>query len=145
MKNELNKNGIFLLDTYMLDYCGIKVFFQVCGTTKDTVFLIELATKKTKYGIMLTKRIKPSKTPLIVRYNNVFSKSNYEVRPIDLYGKEFWLPIQIKYGDAIYEEAKQYNEYPPIGYAYAVPIKDILNKYWEEPEKIVPFHRCNLA
>ena len=137
MKNELNKYGIFLLDIYMLDYYGIKVFFQVCKTTRETVYLVELATKVTKYGIMLTKTIKPSKKPYFVRYNNTYTKSEYQVKPINLKDKQIWLPIEIKYTDKIYEEAKKYYDYPVWGYAYAVPMKldDVLNKYWELPKE----------
>lgn len=134
--NELNRNGIFLLDIYLLDYYGIKVFFQVCKTTRDTVYLVELATKVTKEGIMLTKRIKASKKPIIIRLNNTPTKSKYEVKPIKLNGKDFWLPIAINYNDPIYEEAQKYHEYPVSGIAYAVPIKDVLNKYWEKPVEI---------
>ena len=136
MIDELNDCGIFLLDIYLLDYYGIKVFFQVCKTTKNTVYLVELATKRTKYGIMLTKHIKASKNPLIVRSNNTYTKSEYEVKPINLSGKEYWLPIEIKYGDPIHKEAEKYDFCPVCGYAYAVPIKDVINKYWKAPSEI---------
>ena len=132
-KNELNKYGIFLLDIYLLDYYGVKVFFQVCKTTTETVYLVELATKTTKYGIMLTKTIKASKKPIIIHQNNTYTKSNYEVRPINLKDNEIWLPIEINYNDPIYIEAKKYYDYPAYGFAYAVPITDVLNKYWEKP------------
>ena len=82
---------------------------------------------------MLTKRIKASKKPLIVRFNNTPTQSQYEVKPINLNDKEFWLPIEINYGDPIYKEAEKYHEFPACGIAYAVPIKDIINKYWEAP------------
>ena len=49
--NEPNRYGIYLLDMYMLDYYGIKLFFQVCKTTENSVFLVELATKRYKDGI----------------------------------------------------------------------------------------------
>lgn len=136
MKNELNDYGIFLLDIYLLDYYGVKVFFQVCKTTQKTVYLVELATKMTKYGIMLTKHIKASKKPLIVRLNNTYTKTQYEVKPINLNDKEFWLPIPINYGDPIHKEAKKYCDFPACGIAYAVPIKDVINKYWQNPIEI---------
>lgn len=145
MTNELNECGIFLLDIYLLDYYGIKTFFQVCKTTKETVYLVELATKTTKYGIMLTKHIKASKKPLIVRFNNTYTKSQYEVKPINLNGKEFWLPIPINYGDPIYKEAEKYDFCPACGYAYAVPIKDVINKYWEKPVETVKEEKINWA
>ena len=136
MTDELNECGIFLLDIYLLDYYGIKTFFQVCKTTQKTVYLVELATKKTKYGIMLTKHIKASKKPLIICFNNTPTKTQYQVKPINLNGKEFWLPIPINYGDPIYKEAEKYDSCPACGYAYAVPIKDVINKYWEKPVEI---------
>ena len=34
------------------------------------------------------------------------------------------------------EEAEKYDSCPACGYAYAVPIKDVINKYWEKPVKI---------
>lgn len=145
MKNELNRFGIFLLDIYLLDYYGVKVFLQVCKTTKETVYLTELATKNTKYGIMLTRRIKASKKPLIVRNDNTPTKSQYEVKPINLNDKEYWLPIEIKYGDPIYLEACKYHDYPACGYAYAVPIKDVINKYWEKPIEIEREEKINWA
>ena len=134
--NEINKYGIFLLDIYLLNYYGVKVFFQVCKTTKETVFLIELATKETKEGIMLTKRIKASKKPLIIRENNTHTKSKFEVKPIQLNSlnrNDYWLPIDIKVGDPIWNEAQKYNEFPAFGVAYAVKITDVINKYWEKP------------
>lgn len=145
MTDELNECGIFLLDIYMLDYYGTKTFFQVCKTTKETVYLVELATKTTKCGIMLTKRIKASKKPLIVRFNNAYTKSQYEVKPINLNDKEYWLPIEIKYGDPIYLEARKYHDCPACGYAYAVPVKDVINKYWEKPVETVKEEKINWA
>ena len=64
--DELNDYGIFLLDIYVLNYYGIKVFFQVCKTTEKSVYLIELATKRYKNGIMLTKNFSASKKPYII-------------------------------------------------------------------------------
>lgn len=145
MEDELNECGIFLLDIYLLDYYGIKTFFQVCKTTKKTVFLVELATKTTKNGIMLTKRIKASKKPLIIRSDNAYTKSTYEVKPINMNGKDFWLPILIKYGDPIHIEAEKYDDFPVCGYAYAVPIKDVINKYWEKPIDIVKEEKISMA
>ena len=63
MTDELNKYDIFLLDVFVLNYYGILVFFQVCKTKKDSVFLVELATKRYKNGITLTKGFKASKKP----------------------------------------------------------------------------------
>lgn len=129
MSEDLNNYGIFITDIYLLSYCGIILFFQVCKTTKKSVYLIELATKKYKNGTMLTKRIHASKKPLIIKHNNTITKSNYEIFPIKI-DDEYLLPIEIKYGDDLYKKAEEYVDYPPIGYVYAIPIKDYLHKYW---------------
>lgn len=145
MTDELNECGILLLDIYMLDYCGIKVFFQVCKTTRKTVYLVELATKETEHGIMLSKGLKASKDPLIVLTDNTPTKSKYEVTPIKLNGKEYWLPIPIGYSDPIHAEATRYSDFPPCGYAYAVPIGDVVDKYWEKPHPIERKKKTYLA
>ena len=145
MKDELNRFGIFLMDIFMLDYYGVQVFLQVTKTTDETVFLTELATKKTKYGTMLTKRLVPSKTPLIVLKDNTPTKTTYEVKPINLKGKEYWLPIEIGYGDPIYREALKYHESPVYGYAYAVPIKEVIGKYWLKPISLKEKRKLNWA
>ncbi len=138
MTDELNEDGIFICDYYMLDYYGVLVIFQVCKTRKKSVYLIELATKIIDNKIMLTDQIKASKKPLVIRENNVFTKSTYEVTPIRLNGKDLWLPIKIDFGDPIFLEAKKYEPYPAWGYAYALPVKreDVVGIYWEMPEKI---------
>lgn len=143
--NELNNQGIFLLDVFMLDYCGIKVFFQVCKTTEKSVFLVELATKRYKNGIMLTKNLSVSKKPYIIINNNTRTRSTYEVYPInmDMENREYWLPIEIKINSRIYKEARK--EYSPIGIAYAVPIRDFLNKYWLEDEEIEKIEEISQA
>ena len=132
--NELNNKGIFLLDVFMLDYCGIKVFFQVCKTTDESVLLVELATKRYKNGIMLTKNLLVSKKPYIIINNNTHTRSTYEVYPINMENREYWLPIEIKMGSKLYSEA--HSDYPPIGIAYAVPIRSFLNKYWIDDKEI---------
>ena len=145
VKDELNRFGIFLLDIFMLDYYGVQVFLQVTKTTEETVFLTELATKMTKHGLMLTKRLRPSKNPLIVLKDNSPTKTTYEVKPINLRGKEYWLPIEIGYGDPIYQEAKKYHKSPVYGYAYAVPIKDVIGKYWLKSITLKEKERLNWA
>lgn len=133
MTDELNKHGIFIGDVFILNYCGIKVLFQVCKTTKNSVFLVELATKRYKDGIMLTKSIKASKNPLIINKDNTHTHSTYEVVPIKL-EKDYWLPIEIKPFSKIHIMALQRNgfEYAPTGYAYAVPVKEYYNRYWTD-------------
>lgn len=135
MKDEINEFGIFLTDIFILDYYGIKTFFQVCGTTKKTVFLIELAQKEIGGKTMLSKNLVASKNPKVVRNMNVWTKSRYEVTPINLNGNEYWLPIPIKIGDPLFNEALKYTEFPSVGYAYAVKVNDVANKYWEPPMK----------
>lgn len=146
MEDELNEDGIFICDYYMLNYYGVLVIFQVCKTRKKSVFLIELATKIIDNKIMLTDQVRASKKPLVIRENNVFTKSTYEVKPIRLNGKDLWLPIKIDFGDPIFEEAKKYEPYPAWGYAYAVPMKieEVVGIYWEMPEKLETKKR-NLA
>ena len=136
--DEINKQGIFLLDIYMLDYYGVKVFFQVCKTTENSVFLVELATKRYKNGIMLTKNLNASKNPYIILNNNTRTKSTYEVSPTKLDTNEYMLPIEVKINSKLYLEAQKHISYPIYGTAYAVHIKDYLNKYWiNEQEKTV--------
>lgn len=129
---ELNEDGIILQEIYMLNYYGVYVFFRVCGTKKNSVYLIELATKKTKWGIMLTKDLHPSKNPLVVRKDNVFTKSTYEVTPVYYQGK-LVLPIAVNYCDPLWMEAKKHADYPIWGTAYAVRVKKYLNVYWKDP------------
>ena len=133
MEDELNIYGVCLLDVYMLDYCGIKVFLQVCKTKAETVFLTELGTKRTKWGIMLRKGLKASKTPLVVTERNAFTKSRYEVKPMKVDGPDYWLPIEVKPGDPLYMEALKYRDDPPCGTAYATPITEFVDRDWEEP------------
>lgn len=128
--DELNDYGIFLLDIYVLNYYGIKVFFQVCKTTEKSVYLIELATKRYKNGIiMLTKNFSASKKPYIILNNNTRRKSTYEVYPVKN-GYGHYLPIEVKLGSRLHEEALNRTDFPIAGTAYAVPVRDVLNKYW---------------
>ena len=128
----MTDTGIELLDLYLLSYAGIKVIFQVCKTTRNTVFLVELATKKYRDGYSLTKTFKPSKKPLIIKNKNIFTKSTYEVCAIRPDKK---LPIKIDLSTKIFWEAQKYVDYPLIGTFLAVPFVDYLNKYWKKPKK----------
>ena len=129
--NELNDSNIFLLDIFVLNYYGILVFFQVCKTTEKSVFLVELATKRYKNGIMLTKRLRTSKNPYIILTNNTHTKSDYEVYP-----SRMGLPIEITYGSKLHREAEKINGFAITGTFYAVHCWDYLNKYWVSSEKI---------
>ena len=128
-KNRLNDLDIIVLDTYVLNYYGILVFFQVCKTTEKTVFLVELGTKKYKNGITLTKNLKPSKNPLIITQNNTWRKSTYEVKPVN----NHTLPIMIDTSMPIYRKAMDrlwWFDVPLSGIYYATKIIDYVNKYW---------------
>ena len=130
-KSELNEQGILIGSFYILNYYGVYVFLRVCKTTKKSVYLIELATKKHKEGISLTKGFKPTKKPYIVQFNNTWRKSNYEVFPT----KDKLLPIEITYGSKLYNAALQNTKYPVCGTAFAEPVQDIWKWYWVVEEK----------
>ena len=127
----MNRHGVCLQDIYLLSYCGMKVIFQVCKTYDRSVCLIELATKKYKDGISLTRKIKASKDPLIITKNNSYYKSMYEVPTRE----DKKLIIHITSADRIYWEALKYVEYPKSGLFLAVPFPEYLEKYWKKPKK----------
>ena len=129
-KSEPNEQGIIIGSFYILNYYGVYVFFRVCKTTKKSVYLIELATKKHKDGVVLTKGFKTTKKPYIVQNNNTWRKSNYEVFPT----KDKLLPIEIEYGSKLYNEALKNTRYPMVGTGYAEPIEDIWKWYWIKDE-----------
>lgn len=130
--NELNDFGVFIGDVYVLNYYNILVFFLVCRTTEKTVFLIELATKRYKNGIMLTKRLKPSKNALIIINNNSKRNGTYQVVP----NKDLSLPIKIDMNLPIYKKALERTEFPLIGTFYATKVIDYTNRYWLLEEKL---------
>lgn len=129
-KSELNEQGIIIGSFYVLNYYGVYVFFRVCKTTKKSVYLIELATKKHKDGVVLTKGFKPTKKPYIVQNNNTWRNSIYEVFPT----QDKLLPIEIYYGSKLYNEALKNTKYPVCGTAYAEPVQDIWKWYWIKDE-----------
>ena len=129
--NVLNNKGVCLFDVYVMDYYGIIVFFQVCKTTRESVFIMELATKRYKDGLTLTKTIKGSKTPLVVVNNNTYEKTKYEVIPTD----DKRLPIKIEFESKIWKEARKYVDWPRVGVCYAFPYNNYKNKYWKKPDK----------
>lgn len=139
MRDELNDFGIRIQDAFLLDYYGVKVFFRVCGTTKDSVFLVELAQKRTKWGIQISRTLKGSKNPLVVLKGNDSVHSRYEAFPESVSGS-VRLPIRVDYGDPLHREAMNYAEFPACGYAYAVPLNkpmhELLDMYWEVSEKV---------
>lgn len=130
-KNELNEQSIIIGSFYILNYYDILVFFRVCKTTKKSVYLIELGTKKYKDGIILTKGFKASKKPLVILNNNTWQKSTYEVFP-----QKDGLPIEIEFGSKLYNEALKRTDFPLCGTVYAELIQDIWKWYWVIEEKI---------
>lgn len=128
----MNKDGVFLQDIYLLSYCGFKVVFEVCKTYDHSVCLIELATKKYKDGITLTKWIRPTRYPLVVFGQNRFSKSTFEVRT----RPDKKLVIYIGPQCRLYWEALKYFDMPPTGNFLAVPFPDYLQTYWKKPKKL---------
>lgn len=125
-----NKHYVHTQDIYILSYCGIKVIFQVAKVTEDSVFLVELAAKRYKDGLTLTKHLKTSKNPFFVT-DNTRSKTTFEVftRP------DKCLPIKINYSSKIFWEALKYVDYPCIGTCLAIPFDDYLTTYWKKPKK----------
>ena len=132
-KSELNEKGIIIGSFYVLNYCDICIFFRVCKTTKKSVYLIELATKKYKNGVMLVKDFKPAKNPYIVQNNNTWLNSLYEVFPT----KDKLLPIEISYGSKLYNEALRRHKKPVVGTAYAEPIEEVWKWYWIIDDEII--------
>ena len=94
---------------------------------------MELATKRYKDGVALTKGFKPSKNPYIVQNNNTWRKSLYEVFPT----KDKKLPIEVQYGSKLYNEAIRRGNKAIVGTGYAEPIEDIHEWYWLEDREII--------
>lgn len=128
----MNKDGVFLQDIYLLSYCGFKIIFEVCKTYDHSVCVIELATKKYKDGITLTKWIRPTLHPLVVLGPNRFAKSTFEVQT----RSDKKLVIYIGPQHRLYWEALKYVDMPPTGKFLAVPFPDYLKTYWKKPKKL---------
>lgn len=137
--DELNDLGVFLGDIFLLNYCGINVFFRVCKTYKNSVCLYEIKTKEIncegKKCIALSKKLVANKEPFIIdKKYNTQTKSNYEVYPIPTPYEDggVVIPIEITPSCPLFLEAlKNENEYPMIGTAYAYKIKDYIGCCWE--------------
>ena len=122
-------------DIYALNYYGIIVVFEVCDVhheKEDYVSLIELETKRYKDGIALTKQLKPAKYPLVIKNNNVWSKTTYYVRA----RLDKKLPIVVSQTSRLFWEATKYVDSPMIGTFLAEPFPNYLTTYWEKPKKI---------
>ena len=129
---KLNKDGVFTQDIYLLSYCGLKIIFEVCKTYENSVCIIELATRKYKDGISLTKWIRPTPHPLVVTGPNTFEKSTFEVKT----NPNKNLSIIITRVSKIFWEAAKYVDCPLVGTFQAVPFPDFRNTYWKKPKKI---------
>lgn len=134
MRHEsLNKFNIFLGDVFLLNYYGIMVFFQICGTTENYVYLVELDTKEDENGLFINPSLKTSKNPYFVLKNNVRSKSTYKALTT-LFRREAVVAIKITDKDRIYQEALNITDYPEEGYFYAYRVNEYLNSYWRSEE-----------
>lgn len=146
----INKYGIVTGDIYSLIYYGVYIYFQVTKITTNSVFLVELGTKKFKKEndnnnyVTFLSDCKPTKKPLVVLENNVFTKTKFEICPILFYGeKEAFLPIEVKQGSKLHLKAMELNKrYVPANcYAYATFFKHSheYHCYWKEieTEKII--------
>lgn len=128
----MNEDGIFIQDMYLLSYCGIKVVFEVCETFPHSVRIIELATKKYKNGISLTKWIRPSKHPLVVTGPNTFEKSTYEVNT----RQDKKIEIVVTRASRLFWEATKYVDCPLVGKFLAVPFPDYRDTFWKKPRNM---------
>ena len=131
----MTKTGICLNDLYILSYFGFKVIFQVCWTSDDSVRLIELAVKRYKDGWTLTKRYHASAEPLIIKKDNVYTRSTYEVRATR---EDKKLPIRVDYSSKLFWKACDVLGHPVlVGTLLAVPYDRHKETYWTEPKKKV--------
>ena len=117
----------------MLNYYGIMVFFQICGTTENYVYLVELDTKQDENGLFINPSLKTSKNPYFVLKNNVRSKSTYKALTT-LFHRQAVVAIKITENDRIYKEALSYVDYPEEGTFYAYRVNEYLNCYWRSEE-----------
>lgn len=113
MSDELNNQGIFLADVFVMDFFETKLFFQVVKTRENSVYLIELQTEPYEYGVKISVPVRPAKYPIIVKRNNTQTKTTFEVYPIK-FEKDWWLPIE--HNGFVY---------------YATKVEDWRNKYWD--------------
>lgn len=125
-----NQYRVYTQDIYILCFAGIKVVFEVCRVTYNSVFLVELATKKYKDGIIVDENLSLSKNPFFVKENNNRLKSTFEVFPL----ADRSIPIEITKDSDIYWEACKYVKEPVVGWYLAEPFPNYLNTYWKEPE-----------
>ena len=122
----------FFGDIYLLNYCDILVFFQICDVKAETVKVVELATYPYENGVMLYRDLRVSKKPYFVK-RNVRSKSDYEITLEE--GMEESLPIWIDCDSTIYKEAVANRTYlPATGVFYAEKISKALDTYFVAAE-----------
>lgn len=134
MKNDLNVYGVFIGDVFQLHYYGINVFFLVCQTEVEKVYIAELKTKTIKIDgekvDMLTKRMRYADKPYIVKENNNMTYTRYAVTPVEI-NNNVYLPIEIDFDSDLYKEAIKLNDYVIWGTAYAYKVEDYYNVGFE--------------
>lgn len=136
MTDELNKYGITLGDFYLLNFCGILVFFEVAKTRENSVYLVELKSEDYLDGTMISRKIQASKDPLVVLENNTYRKTTYEVYPQLNFG-QYWLPIKVDYGSKLFKAAEKQGLNPFPGTFYAEPMPDCYRKYFKKNIKYI--------
>ena len=132
-ENELNDQGVFLSDIYMLNYYDILVFFQVSKTKYDCVYIYELGVKKYKDGYTLLNGWKKARKPLVITENNTYNKTTFVAYP----QKDLSLPIQITADMPIYKKAQERVKNPMLGTIYLTKVldEDLRNYYWTVDEE----------
>lgn len=139
MEDVLNKQGIFLCDVFHLNYYGVHVLLQVCKTKENSVCVYELKTKiidKNKLLVCKDAGPKRKETLVVPVEMNTFRKSTFEVEPVLLHDtKEYSLAINVGYESPLFNAAKKLGiDWPIVGTAYAVPLKEWYGVYWEVAE-----------
>lgn len=141
-RNKLNQNGVFLLDTFQVDYYGIPVIFQVCKTDVDKVAIYELATKEiTQNGekiLVVTDKIRASDNPLLIpNCKNTYQKSDFWVKTNSAEEEPF-LIFDISTNSILYYKAKLKGIlFPKTNNIFAVKIENIKKYYWTNKERII--------
>lgn len=132
-ENELNDQGVFLGDIYVLNYYEILVFFEVSKTKHNRVYIFELGVKKYKEGYTLLNGRKRAKKPLVITKNNTYEKTTFVTYP----QKDLSLPIRITSDMPIYKKAQERVKNPVLGTFYLTKVldEDLRNHYWTADEE----------
>ena len=131
--NELNDQGVFLGDVYLLNYYDILAFFEVSKTKHNRVYIFELGVKKYKNGYTLLSGWKRAKKPLVITENNTYEKTTFVAYP----QKDLSLPIRITSDMPIYKKAQERVKNPLLGTFYLTKVldEDLRNYYWTVDEE----------